>query len=426
MDTQTKTNDNDINDEDMDDIFGDTEGSYELDNKVSLRVYYDQYFPFDLIYEWLSINSLFGHGEASQIRFFERREFSSRITKMDGTTFVTRNRSFSKLDDIKDYLKGRNPNNNSIDVAERLDIGPIYSCEPIKKSMVTDYTPLYKEIVFDIDINDYNDIRVCCSDTSLCMKCWGFLAVAAKFVEMYMKECFGFEQLLYVFSGRRGLHVWVSDQRALSLSSEARANIIKYVKYERTSVLLPILQRGFDELFLPYFEQHVLEEQDIFGNAAQYKNFLSKLPLEVRVGKKTIIHPLDQIKEKMLEIKDQATSLEKWRAISDYFKQNNLMEYVYDIVFHYTLPRFDDKVTNHIIHLLKSPFCIHPSTGKLCVPIDLKDIDQFNPTKVPLLNSILSTPKVSFNPYRASFKNYIEQMKLKSQQQISINDPTSF
>ena len=40
-------------------------------------------------------------------------------------------------------------------------------------------------------------------------------------------------------------------------------------------------------------------------------------------------------------------------------------------------------------HLLKAPFCVHPKTGKICVPIEAAKCEAFNPMLVPTLSQLV-------------------------------------
>merc|ERR1712227_156080 len=72
----------------------------------------------------------------------------------------------------------------------------------------------------------------------------------------------------------------------------------------------------------------------------------------------------------------------------------NLME---EIMIPFAYPRLDIAVSKGMNHLLKAPFCIHPKTGKVCVPFKADKVDKFNPDEVPnvleLVNQIDSFTK---------------------------------
>jgi len=44
---------------------------------------------------------------------------------------------------------------------------------------------------------------------------------------------FGFKDRIWIFSGRRGIHCWVSDTRARNLSSLARKAIVSFLELKR-------------------------------------------------------------------------------------------------------------------------------------------------------------------------------------------------
>jgi|SRR5882672_2357309 len=60
-----------------------------------------------------------------------------------------------------------------------------------------------------------------------------------------------------------------------------------------------------------------------------------------------------------------------------------------DIILQYTYPRIDAEVSKHRNHLLKAPFCVHPKTGRICVPVDPETMDEFDPALVPTVGQLL-------------------------------------
>lgn len=67
-----------------------------------------------------------------------------------------------------------------------------------------------------------------------------------------------------------------------------------------------------------------------------------------------------------------------------------LLDAKQDIVLEHTYPRLDAAVTHKLNHLLKSPFVIHPGTGRVCVPIDPRALDAFDPLAAPTLQGLVN------------------------------------
>merc|ERR1712238_352005 len=59
-----------------------------------------------------------------------------------------------------------------------------------------------------------------------------------------------------------------------------------------------------------------------------------------------------------------------------------------ETIFRYVYPRLDVAVSRMQNHLLKSPFCVHPKTGRVCVPIAADKVQDFDPFVVPTLSQL--------------------------------------
>lgn len=345
----------------------------------TLKQYYSRLCPFRHLFQWLN------HSAIPQPNF-QNREFSFWLPE----NRVIRYLSFPSADLLRKQCVQMAP--------ERFEIGPQYSINPkdrktLKKASA--FRPVMKELVFDIDMTDYDPIRTCCSGAKICIKCWQFIVMAIKVVDTALREDFGFEHIMWVYSGRRGAHAWVSDKRAREMDDSKRKAVANYLEVLkgnekgkrslRWRPLHPHVDRSL-ELLTPYFKD-ILTEQDPWQSPERIEKFLDLIPDEKLTG---------ALKKKWDSAAGRS-STQKWADIDAVAEADNLsslnperlVHAKQDIRLEYTYPRLDAEVSKKLNHLLKSPFVIHPGTGRVCVPIDMRRLEDFDPFEVPTVTQLL-------------------------------------
>ncbi|MCJ8741708.1 hypothetical protein PDJAM_G00073710 [Pangasius djambal] len=345
-----------------------------------LPLYYRRLFPYSLYYRWLS------YGGVSK-NYFQNREFS--FTLKDD--IYVRYQSFSTQSELEKEMQKMNP--------YKIDIGAVYSHRPSQHNTVKSGTfqALEKELVFDIDMTDYDDVRSCCSAADICSKCWTLMTIAIRILDRALREDFGFQHLLWVYSGRRGVHCWVCDEAARKLSVAARSAVAEYlslVKGGEETVKKVVLSEPIHPFISQslivvehYFPQYAIVGQELLGSKASVDKVLSLLPediLYVRIDVKELLNTYQTEKNPMKRWEQLRSAVHQKRAASkkgaQFFDKEIMLQYCY--------PRLDVNVSKGVNHLLKSPFSVHPKTGRISVPIDLKNLDKFDPFEVPTISLI--------------------------------------
>lgn len=96
-----------------------------------------------------------------------------------------------------------------------------------------------------------------------------------------------------------------------------------------------------------------------------------------------------KLETELLKLQNSVARWEKFLEIyKEKYRSGPLKKHqflVEEIVLQYLYPRIDINVTKGLNHLLKSPFCIHPKTGNVCIPFTATNADKFNPLNCPTI-----------------------------------------
>lgn len=195
-----------------------------------MRSFYQRLFPWRYLFQWLNHSPTpstdFGH-----------REFAFTLQNDAYLRYQSFPTSDLWVSSDSQRPKKLTPRSLRKDVLRlmpsRFEIGPVYSTNPRDRKTLrkaSAFKPIAKELCFDIDLTDYDDIRTCCDKANICNKCWQFITMAIKVIDVALRDDFGFKHIMWVYSGRRGAHAWVCDKKVRQMDDQKRRAIAGYLE----------------------------------------------------------------------------------------------------------------------------------------------------------------------------------------------------
>ncbi|KAI5813839.1 eukaryotic and archaeal DNA primase small subunit [Pyronema omphalodes] len=399
-----------------------------------MLAFYKRLFPWRTLFQWLNHSPVPTHD-------FGHREFAFTLQN----DVYLRYQSFPTFETLRKDVIRLNPS--------RFEIGPVYSANPRDRKTLrkSAFKPISKELVFDIDLTDYDDVRTCCDKANICNKCWQFITVAIKIMDVALREDLGFKHIMWIYSGRRGAHAWVCDKRARTLDDQKRRAVAAYLEVVRGNdksgkrvnlrrPLHPHLSRSLDVL-IENFGQEILRDQDPWREEEKAERLLELLQdktLAAELRKQWSSEPGRSSKKKWDDINSAAS-----KTSSSTLNALKLKSAKEDIIFEYLYPRLDAEVSKHLNHLLKSPFVVHPGTGRVCVPIDHENPENFDPLTVPTVRQLLKeidewesthkedapmteedkisdVDKTSLKPYADYFRRFVQGLMKEEMNEVKV------
>lgn len=391
--------------------------------------YYRQWFPVNYLCYMLGANSLQGDTR------YGYRDLSFGNAPKDSTMHsdtIWCRRSLFHRDEFREAMRDS--------MLRRIDIGQL-GYEPCQMWRSWEFRTFdhgmdarlwrMTELVIDIDIkNEYKDLRTCgCSETEeprrcgtcrgvlqatgvpdervcvcpwrkfdgdLCKSCWSFGSTAILVLDQILRHKWSFRDVIFTFSGKKGIHCWVLDAETRSWTDKQRTDFFESLnpwapkpatyklKWENTADDV-YFGADFEGSVLPLFEMLMLDTE-IFDFAHQ----------NTRLAIVNCFNPAQESAEfqtafgEMLGavaacVVNNANARHVWHLLMDFNYRYSPRQHA-DIVrrrlvYTYVFPRID-KGSTPMGHLTKLPFAAHEKTHILDVPL-LPLTSRFSPPDAP-------------------------------------------
>jgi len=315
---------------------------------LTLQGYYEKQFPWNSFFSFVTCED---HYDISQRVFWFVHE-----------KFTSKRCMFRDKIALKRYILHGAP--------KVIGIGIIWpylpdfhgDCEKITFSDVDEIEGkrfLEREVILDVDMNDYENVRIgtvceCGSERKCCNTCWIIFIrnIAFPYVKYVLEDLWQFKKILRVFSGRRGIHIHIQDQRVMTWTLQQRCVFKRDCLDSMVGIPRQHQQHLMETLFLPTF-----------------RRFFAMVSLEdcpVLLGELKAMAP----------VKETLGGAKTIGALVKYMKRFD-QNWENDVAWYCLRPRFDPGFFRDLTHIVKTPWGIHKDTRRICSVIE--NTDEFLP-----------------------------------------------
>lgn len=280
--------------------------------------------------------------------------------------------------------------------------------------------PLRKALAFDLDLGDVGWLD--CpktdqsrTDRSVCVV-FGMIHVLIAI----LRQVFGFEQFLPVYSGRRGAHLWVLDERACRLNNDARAAICAMINtpfgkdgaflgawvWQKKNpcfsglqgessevevaveevwkrIVLASAAKGGLGLFDSTTKVTALVQKLFDTPPSKFPDVSTELKASV-VAAATNRQTKGRPYEKMVGALQAVAEDPKARKAANIEAQIRLKELTRGLES-LTWPKLDHGPTAQMGHCVKAPFSLHGSTNRVALPMQARDLLPLGKPALPIV-----------------------------------------
>ncbi|NWX44141.1 PRI1 primase, partial [Steatornis caripensis] len=197
-------------------------------------------------------------------------------------------------------------------------------------------------------------------------------------------EDLGMRHRLWVYSGRRGVHCWVCDDAVRKWSPALRAAAVEYL------TLVKVAQSAGRRCWPSSRRISFPERPRCAGSGGRVCAGGAWSAVSM-----TSLDRQPQHREPLQgDFPKKRDSVQRWELLRGRMERTRRAAGAgkgapcyadWEIMLQYCFPRLDINVSKGVGHLLKSPFSVHPKTGRVSVPLDLQRLDQFDPFAVPTI-----------------------------------------